>query len=85
MNWIKCSERLPDPYWNVLIFADNQGSGEPKPYSIGMWIGDRWEFINHCSTMPNYGAWQDIGYPIDSEHITHWMPLPSQPNNDEMD
>ena len=82
MEWIAIKDRFPNIYNNVLVFADNKGTGEPKPYSIAMWIGDKWDFINHCPTMPNYGAYQDIGYNMDSEDVTHWMPLPEEPKND---
>jgi hypothetical protein len=81
MDWISIKERLPDLYSNVLVFADNKGTNEPKPYSIAMWIGDKWDFINHSPPMPNYGAWQDIGYNMDSEDVTHWMHLPNPPKS----
>ncbi len=82
-EWIKVENRFPDLYNNVLVFANNKGTGEPKPYSIAMWIGDKWEFINHSPGFPNYGAWQDMGYTMHSEHVTHWMPLPDLPKVDD--
>ncbi len=78
-TWVSVSDRFPDSYKNVLVFADNKGTNEPKPYSIAMWIGNKWDFINHYPSMENYGAWQDIGYPMHSEDVTHWMPLPPIP------
>jgi len=82
MEWIECSDRLPDFYNNVLVFANNKGTGEPKPYSIAMYTGDNWDFINHSPPMPNYGAWQDIGYTMVSDDVTHWMSLPKPPKDD---
>lgn len=79
MGWINAKDRLPDLYNFVLVFANNQGTDEPKPFSIARWNGTEWEFINHDILMPNYGAWMDIEYDMDSDDITHWMPLPEAP------
>ncbi len=80
MQWIKCSERLPELYDFVLVFADNKGTGEPRPFSIARRnSSDNWEFINNDNVMPNYGSWMDIEYPMDSDDVTHWMPLPQPP------
>lgn len=79
MEWIKCSEIMPELYDFVLVFANNKGTGEPKPMSIARFEGDIWNFVNHMRDYPNYGAWMDIGYVMDEEDITHWMPLPEKP------
>lgn len=91
MEWIKCGDKLPDLYTYVLVLADNQGTDEPKPisiakltsYSLGseFYICD-WEFSNHIPVMPNYGAWHDMDYTMNSDHVTHWMPLPKPPQLD---
>ena len=81
MKWISIKERLPDTYNYVIVFADNQGTNEPKPYSIAMWEGDKWHFINHNDLFPNYGACLDIGYNMDSDDVTHWMLLPAGPKD----
>jgi Protein of unknown function (DUF551) len=78
-NWIKCNDKFPDPYVFVLVFANNKGTGESKAFSIARWDGNKWKFINHSPPMPNYGAWLDIEYNMDSEHVTHWMRLPKTP------
>lgn len=78
-DWIKCTDRLPDIYDFVLVFADNQGTNEPKPFSIARHNDDKWEFINHTAPMPNYGAYMDMEYNMDSDDVTHWMPLPEFP------
>ncbi len=79
-QWICVEDRLPELYDYVLVFADNQGTNEPKPISIArMYNEEKWEFIAQSPCMPNYGAYMDIEYDIDSDNITHWMPLPSLP------
>lgn len=79
MDWIKCSERMPDKYMFVLVFADNKGTCEPKPYCIARWEVDIWGFVNADPLETSYGAWVDIEYPINSNNVTHWMPLPKPP------
>ncbi len=83
MEWIRSSDRLPDLYDFVLVFADNKGTGEPRPISIARWDSEKWEFINNPPSFPSYGAWMDIEYNMDSEDITHWMPLPKIPKKNE--
>jgi len=83
MNWIKCRDKLPDLYVFVLVLADNQGTGEPKPISIARLDDDKnWEFCNKAPCMPNYGAWMDIEYPLDQDDITHWTKLPAVPKEE---
>jgi len=80
MEWISVKDKLPELYDFVLVFADNQGTNEPKPFSIARWESEKWEFINHSPLMPNYGAYMEMEYNMDSEDVTHWMPLPQPPN-----
>ena len=83
MEWIKCSEKLPELYAYVLVLADNKGTGEPKPISIAMLDNENnWDFVNHTKTMSNYGVWMDIEYVMDEEDITHWMLLPKLPKEE---
>lgn len=79
MEWISVKDKLPELYDFVMVFANNLGTNEPKPMSIGRWDGEKWEFVNHASPMPNYGAYMDIEYLMDSDDVTHWMPLPNPP------
>lgn len=80
-KWISLKDRLPEIYDFVLVYANNKGTGEPKPMSIARWNNSKWEFINHSPPMPNYGAWMDIEYNMDYDDITHWMPLPKPPKD----
>ena len=80
MNWINVKDRLPDVYDFVLVLADNQGTGEPKPINIARLDNHKnWEFCNKAPGMPHYGAYMDIEYPMDIDHITHWAELPALP------
>ncbi len=59
MKWIKCSDRLPEPYQYVLIF----GNG------INDYMKTSFMFNND-----GYIEWEDERF-----IPTHWMPLPSNP------
>lgn len=79
MEWNNVKDKLPEYYTFVLVFSNNQGT-EPKPYSIARYEkNNKWNFINHVPSYPNYGGWMDIEYEMHDETITHWMPLPKPP------
>lgn len=80
-GWISVKDRLPEPYDFVLVFADNEGTGEPRPMSIARWEKGSWGFVNNTPLMCNQGAWMDIEYDMDSDDVTHWMPLPLPPKD----
>jgi len=83
MKWIKCTERLPEPYTYVLVFADNPGTMEPKPMQFAI-IKNKgvFEFTNALDDEGDYGVWMDISYFMEIEDITHWMPLPALPEKE---
>lgn len=69
MEWIKCSDRLPelanDIHSNsVLVFTG-------RFIRVG-WLID----INGCVGTPEYEWWNGLGPLI---NVTHWMPLPEPP------
>ncbi len=82
-QWISIKDALPELYDFVIVFADNKGTDEPKPMSIARidTLEPHWEFVNQAPCMPNYGVYMDIEYSMDSEHVTHWMPLPEFPKD----
>ncbi len=82
MEWIDVNERLPPIYDYVLVCANNSGTNEPKPICIARHNMSKWEFINAAPLMPSYGAYMDIEYPMDSDDVTHWKPLPKLPKNE---
>lgn len=84
-QWISVKDRLPEPYDFVLVFADNKGINEPKPMSIARIEinNENWEFVNRSPLMPNYGVYMDIEHDMDSDDVTHWMPLPEPPKEEQ--
>ena len=81
MEWIKCSDRLPNPYDFVLVFATTKGSCEPNPITLSRLIpgGTIWEFLYDYPDTSGAGVYQDLEWPVEMEDITHWMPLPKPP------
>ena len=79
MKWISVKDRLPDAYTFVLVCANFQGTGEPKPINISRFALTKWEFL---SGHEEVGAWSDIEYGMDINDITHWMPLPKSPEKE---
>jgi len=79
MNWIDVNNQLPDLYEFVLVFADNQGSNEPKPVSLARLLPGKmnWQFMCEYNDTSGGGVYQDIEWPMEVEDITHWMPIPS--------
>lgn len=61
-KWIKCSERMPDDFVDVLV-------------SDGAYVEVMW--------FDSDGYWDGWVEPqavtVDSEEVTHWMPLPDPP------
>ena len=74
MEWIRVKDRLPDIYDFVLVFANNIGTNEPRPIAIARIVNNlgNWYFLGTC----DLGAYMDIEYEIETNEITHWMPLP---------
>lgn len=66
-EWIKCSERLPEPGLRVLA-TDGSFVGEAYMSAAGNWYryGTPWAV-----------AWKD--WSKDNTTVTHWMPLPDAP------
>lgn len=81
MNWIKVEDQLPEPYDFVLVYANNQGTNEPKPISIARIVNQFgiWDFLG-MGPNDSVGAYMDIEYGIESKDVTHWMKLPNKPS-----
>lgn len=63
MEWIKCSERMPEETGDIIVFSDGiVMSGISYSRRKGFYI-DALEY--------------DDDEPIDD--VTHWMPLPNPP------
>lgn len=76
--WISVKDKLPEMYEYVLVFAQMPGTNEPCPISIARYDSKKWEFFNDDSN--NACACGDLTWNIESEEITHWMPLPRIPS-----
>lgn len=65
MNWITCSEQLPDE--RVLVLYLVRDDDEPR---LGMRkkLGEQWYWC------------ESAGFDGDYEHtVTHWLPIPALP------
>lgn len=65
-RWIPCSERMPEPFKDVLTFEQDD-FWETSKVTIMQWDGDKY--------------WQESSTRDDYRDATHWMPLPEQPTN----
>ena len=65
MEWIKCSEKMPDKDGEYLVFAPSLDEEIP------------FEGIAWYNKSVNY--WEGVLY-VWAKAITHWMPLPQKPN-----
>ncbi len=70
-DWIKCSERLPEPFVDVLVWCkNNDGIGFTKGEKyLGV---DRWVVWND-GYPPGFNTTRYYG------SVSHWMPLPKTP------
>lgn len=68
---------LPDPYEYVLVFGRKNGE-EPAPLSIARQYKGVWEMLNY-SDESNAWAKGDLTWYMSEDEITHWMPLPKPP------
>ena len=70
-DWIKCSDRLPEEHEDVLVAMND---GKYKSIHVGYaYNGGDW--------MIDGKFWHEEGDPS----ITHWMPLPDMPKEDDED
>lgn len=68
-NWISVKDRLPETNQEVLVY---RGSHIGDLMNVYTYVGnDKWE--------DEYGYWSVT----DDEGITHWMPLPAPPTEEE--
>lgn len=67
-RWVPVEERLPQNYISVLVYIP---TAEPLPMVHEAYIGGDGEW--HSS----------VFYGIENEDVTHWMPMPKTPVEDE--
>ena len=69
MNWIKCTDRMPQKGEGlVVIFPDRD------EVNVAVYAGKRWSCIDGCA---GYGDNECTGDCL--LNPTHWMPLPEPP------
>ena len=67
-RWIPCSERLPGRFDTVLLaILSKNGYGEPAYYVTIGGMKNGTEFESYTGEM------------AEGEKVTHWMPLPNEP------
>jgi len=75
MEWIKCSDRLPEIDKKVLALIENRRC-------ICEWGGEEW-YDDYFIDTPNekfFDSYFDIKKYI-NDKITHWLPLPNPPKD----
>lgn len=66
MNWISVDERLPNPIENVLVYVTTR----------------KYSFQSTGSMYPNKAwTWHRNAIIAPSAKVTHWMPLPKDPDS----
>ena len=68
MNWIKCSDRLPERTVSAIVWGKNVGVRE-----------------GYYNALDGFKCWMYHGNerPHFLNGVTHWMPLPEPPKEDE--
>ena len=66
-EWINVKERLPEPYESVLVHMPEE---KPLP-------------TVHEGYITGNGKWYAAHCPREADEITHWMPMPSAPEEVE--
>lgn len=72
-DWISVKDRLPEPDENVFVYATKW---ETKGYVVG--ITRRYRYTDGREVWVEPFPGFELVY-----HITHWMPLPKPPKEDE--
>lgn len=74
-DWIPCGERLPESVANrVICFCKGDDAAD--------WIG-----FGHCEIKDGHAIWLNLESELPFEAwrltVTHWMPLPAPPKDDD--
>lgn len=78
MTWRPIETSLPPIYEYVLVCALRGCNDEPSAISIARWCNPDWDMLSHES-QSNAVACGDLTWYMSEDEITHWMPLPPEP------
>lgn len=77
-EWVKCSERLPEPHeWVLLFIATVKNGGCIATGCRDIPINDKYDYTVDSST-----DWHSRAYRYRDYEITHWQPLPEPPREE---
>jgi hypothetical protein len=76
MDWIKCSERLPDVPDDYLIYTNE------KLKYVASW-GKIWESKNYFQWVIRCECCNAEDCLLTQDMVTHWMPLPTPPKKED--
>lgn len=77
-RWIPVGDRLPKPGATILA-VDNSGDMGVCTFVNAKFVGECFGFDAYL----NDGGWDCSPSKVIGEYVTHWMPLPEPPNNEE--
>jgi len=79
MEWIKCSDRLPDYDIAVLVVGESIGMN-PQMGGAYVQIAKR-QNLDGKFTLRQIERMQDENEFSGMRYVTHWMPLPNPPHD----
>lgn len=78
-QWISVADRLPEKNKNVLLFSKETGTVIGKCLN-GLFFT---ETSIHSNGNKELGTYVEFSYKVVNLNVTHWMPLPEQPQTEE--
>ena len=79
MDWVSCDVTIPSDGDRVLLFVSRSDSYSNSCSGVqrGVYVG---RYTNHADW---FGHWLIDGYSyFETPHVTHWMPLPEEPDGE---
>lgn len=78
MNWIKCSDKLPEKAGEYLVYvSDEMWSG-----AMILWFTNDFSRLDDDLFYPQGFYVNDPEYGrVEYKEVTHWMPLPEPPED----
>lgn len=82
-EWINVNDKLPQAYVYCLVSAIESKTGDVTTISIARHNTKDWEMLSN-EPESNAVAMVDLTWFMYPCEITHWMPLPTPPDDDKM-